>query len=129
MKQNIEKLAKGQFKISWDGLPDSIIHLDFNPILTEFKLYDSATVLEHWQAKPLNLRRWGLYDVLNDKYYSVEAHNIIFLNGTKSANLQISDQAYPNIRPTAVKYYEPVSIKPLGDERYMIGSFKLHNTG
>lgn len=120
MKHIIEKIERGKFKIEWENIPDSLIMLDFNPLIKAYKLEHRLGVIEHWQAKPVNLRRWGLYDISSDNYYSVDAHKILFNQNLKIASLQIPEFDYPNIRPTAVKYYENARIKQLDIDTYMI---------
>jgi hypothetical protein len=94
--------------------------LDFNPILKAFKLEHRVGVIEHWQAKPVGLRRWGLYCIMTDQYYSVDADKIRFSGNYKIASLQIPELDYPNIRPTAVKYYEGAFVAKLDKETYMV---------
>lgn len=125
MNHIIERIEKGKFKIQWEdenknNVPDSLIMLDFNPILKAYKLEHKLGVIEHWQAKPVNLRRWGLYDILSDNYYSVDADKILFNNGLKIASLQIPEFDYPSIRPTAVKYYDKAYVKQLDIDRYIV---------
>ena len=116
----IEKIEKGKFKIQWENTPNSLIMLDFNPLIKVYKLEHKLGVIEHWQAIPKNLRRWGLYDVLYDNYYSVDADKILFNNGLKIASLQIPEFDYPDIRPTAVKYYANSYVKQLDIDKYVV---------
>lgn len=74
--QNIKKLAKGKIKISWKNAKNSEITMDFNPIIKQFKL--SKGLILHYQAKPFGLRRWGIYDITNDKYISIEWMQVYF---------------------------------------------------
>lgn len=121
MPQLVEKIEKGKFKIEWESVPDSTILLDFNPLMNVFNLHNRPLVLEHWQAKPEELRRWGLYCVLSDNYFPADFDKIYFGNNLKIGNLQISDRGYPGVRPTAVKVYEKAVVSILGNEQYYIG--------
>lgn len=116
----IEKIEKGKFKIQWENNPDSLIMLDFNPLLIAYKLQHQVGVIEHWQAKPVGLRRWGLYCLMSDQYYSVDADKILFSGIQKISSLQIPEKDYPNIRPTAVKYYDRAFVKKLDEETYIV---------
>jgi len=118
----IEKIEKGKFKIQWENRPDSLIMLDFNPLLNHYKLQNGLGVIEHWQAKPINLRRWGLYDILSDTYYSCDADKILFSPNLKIASLQIPEFDHPNIKPTAVKLYGKAIVRVLDVDRYYVGS-------
>lgn len=66
----IQKIAKGQFKVSTPGVGNSELELDFNPVIA--KLSDRsrkhAFKLIHWQAKPKGEREWGIYDSKTDSY-------------------------------------------------------------
>lgn len=121
MTHLIEKLGQAQFNIEWKDEADSLIHLDFRPLLDNYRLNYNPSVLEHWQAKPFGLRRWGLYDIIYDTYYSAEAENIIFGRNLDIRNLQIPEKNYPTIRPTAVKLYSKCIVTDLGNNRYMVG--------
>lgn len=119
MQQIIEKLERGKFYLRWESspgilYPDSEIKLDFNPLLNEFQLFNHPYVLEHWQAKPLSYRRWGLYCCVTDAYHSVDFDKYMVSNFVKSRALQIPDNKYPNIRPTAVKAYYGAQVRTGG---------------
>jgi len=120
MKHDIERISKGVFKIQWQDNLDSLIMLNFNPLLDYYRLQSDIGVLEHWQAKPLYLRRWGLYDILHDEYYSCDAGKIIFSGIGKISSLQIPEKDYPDIRPTAVKLYYKAVVKVTGDNNYLV---------
>ena len=120
MQQIIEKIEKGKFYLRWESspgviYPDSEIKLDFVPLLDEFKLHNHPYVLEHWQAKPLSYRRWGLYCSSTDTYHSVDYDKYIISNFVKSRALQIPDGKYPNLRPTAVKVYHGAAVRNIND--------------
>jgi len=74
-KQIIRKAAsKGIFTVFWidnlgEVIPDSLITLDFNPIIKEANLIKNFAIC-HYQARPKGLRRWGIFYA--DDYFSVE---------------------------------------------------------
>jgi len=76
-KQIIRKASANVFLIFWvdqsgEMLPDSLITLDFNPVIKEAKLTKDFAIC-HYQARPKGLRRWGIF--YNDDYFSVEKIN------------------------------------------------------
>lgn len=120
MAHIIEKIEKGKFRIEWENKPDSLIMLDFNPLMKFYNLEYQIGVIEHWQAKPVGLRRWGVYCISSDQYYSVDADKLLFSGNYKIASLQIPERDYPDIRPTAVKFYQGAFVRKLDDETYMV---------
>lgn len=104
MSQIIEKVGNGQFKIYWEEKPTEIIELDFNPLIDNFNLRNKEYLLLHWQAIPMNLRRFGVYDCFLDKYKGVDYDKISFIN-TQCSLAQIPDSHYKK-RPTAVIVYK-----------------------
>ena len=74
MKQTIRKAAPGIFLLFWvddrgELLPDSLITLDFNPIIEAANLVKNFAIC-HYQARPKGLRRWGIY--YEGNYFSIE---------------------------------------------------------
>lgn len=66
----IIKTAQKVFSLRWVG-NDPLI-MNFNPIIQKYDL-SGDFVLLHWQAKPKNLRGWGLYDSATDQYYQTNS--------------------------------------------------------
>ena len=67
----IEKTGKAQFKVSTEGVADSTLQLDFNPVIARFDLVGDF-YLVHWQARPKGYREWGIYNSRDDSYRSTE---------------------------------------------------------
>ncbi|WP_324281579.1 hypothetical protein VKI21_06865 [Cyanobacterium aponinum UTEX 3222] len=99
MKQKIIKLNKGKFQISWEKIQGSEITLDFNPLIKHFQL-EGIYCLLHWQARPRNLRRWGIYDAVCDQYYGLD-YDAVKINACEIKLLQI-DESKTLFPPTAV---------------------------
>lgn len=69
----------------------------------------------HWQAKPRGFRRWGLYDVNDDEYYSREYYQIRFNTAVKQELIQANDNAIKE-NPVAVILMETtINVKEDGD--------------
>jgi hypothetical protein len=67
---HITKIEKGRLRIFRpDCKLDSVIILDFNPIIKEHNLSGHFCLL-HYQGIPFGLREWGIYDGFSDNYYS-----------------------------------------------------------
>lgn len=111
----ITKIDKGKFDIQWEGKPETLIHLDFNPLVDNFKL-DNAYVLGHWQAIPKGLRRWGLYCGLSDNYYSCEYDQVMFGRTLLHRFLQIPELNYPDTKPTATTLYTGARVRIIEDK-------------
>jgi hypothetical protein len=107
--QIIEKIGLKQFRVSWENITDSGLLLDFNPLISQFNL-QGAFVLEHWQAKPKGLRRWGLYDSTSDNYFPCDYYQIKTGFNLDISSIQI-DENLTEARPTAVKLYRNAKIE------------------
>ena len=73
-KQIIRKASEGIFILFWidnlgEVIPDSLITLDFNPIIKSANLIKDFAIC-HYQARPKGLRKWGIFYA--DDYFSVE---------------------------------------------------------
>lgn len=73
-KQIIRKASQGIILLFWiddlgEMLPDSLITLDFNPIIKAANLVKNFAIC-HYQARPKGLRRWGIF--YEEDYFSVE---------------------------------------------------------
>lgn len=69
----ITKLERAKFKIATVAqqlIPNSELELDFNPLISEFKLTGDYYLL-HWQARPKGYREWGIYRAVDDSYHSL----------------------------------------------------------
>lgn len=74
MNQVIRKADPGIILLFWvdnrgELLPDSLITLDFNPIIKAANLVKNFAIC-HYQARPKGLRRWGIF--YDGNYFSVE---------------------------------------------------------
>ena len=99
MKQIIRKASCGIFLLFWinesgEMLSDSLITLDFNPIIKAANLVKNFAIC-HYQARPKGLRRWGIF--YEGDYFSVE--KISSALPYESICLDESDLIYP---PNAV---------------------------
>lgn len=99
MQQAIRKAAPGIILLFWIDdrgklLPDSVITLDFNPIIKSANLIKDFAIC-HYQARPKGLRKWGIFYANN--YFSVE--RISSLVPYESILLEESNLAFP---PNAV---------------------------
>jgi hypothetical protein len=112
-------LGYGKFKSHWEEVKDSELVLDFLPIIDKFSLNTEPFVLEHWQAKPHGLRKWGLYCASSDNYYSVEADYIKVGFNLKISKLQIDERLYQT-RPTAVVLYSNARVNLLPNSIHYI---------
>lgn len=73
-KQIIRKASSGIILLFWidnlgEVIPDSLITLDFNPIIKSANLIKDFAIC-HYQARPKRLRKWGIFYA--DDYFSVE---------------------------------------------------------
>lgn len=99
----ITKLESGKFKINYQELPDFELVMDFNPLIQRFNL-QPPYCLVHWQAKPKEQRRWGVFDGQLDQYFSVNWNKLQFeLN--KSRPIEIDENSAKTV-PTAVLLFD-----------------------
>lgn len=97
------------FKLIWDNTENSLIYLDFAPLMREVnhQIGDKFAFL-HWQARPKGLRRWGVYDGFTNNYYSCDADKIE-IDKVEHKLIQIDENVIRTL-PTAVIYYDKVKI-------------------
>lgn len=107
----VSKLESGIFKLEYKEIPDFELVMNFNPLIERFKL-KPPFCLVHWQAKPKNQRRWGVYDGQIDNYFSV-LHNKLEFNQGKSRPLQIDEAIYTTV-PTAVLLFDNCHVEDKG---------------
>ena len=98
MKKTIIKLEYAKFKIINHEVPDSILELNFKPLIHKFALRRHNDFLLHWQAKPKGYREWGIYSLKDDNYYSIKS---ITLNRVLQETLQLDDATADTV-PSAV---------------------------
>lgn len=67
----IQKLGKGKFRIETPNISDSVLSLDFNPVIEQFKLSGDFYLI-HWQARPKGYRMYGIYSSKDDSYICCE---------------------------------------------------------
>lgn len=97
MTKTIQKLSKAKFKLSTDNVPNSVIELDFNPLIDKFASNDRFLIV-HWQGMPKGYRQWGVYSSLTDNYHSVTA---IDLQRVSVEAVQLDDKT-ATTKPSAV---------------------------
>ena len=97
----ISKTGKAQFKVSTEGVAESTLQLDFNPVIDEFQLTGDF-YLVHWQARPKGHRQWGIYNSRDDSYTSTL--NTKHLNYGGWQPLQLDDKTANSI-PSAVVFF------------------------
>jgi hypothetical protein len=97
----IERIARGVFTISTNGVSDSSLELNFNPIIEQFKL-TGKFYLVHWQARPKGHREFGVYNSITDSYISTETLPKLAYGGMQL--LQLNDVT-ANVLPSAVIYF------------------------
>lgn len=97
--QVISKISARKFAMHWLGHLNSNLVVDFTPVINQNNLVGSY-VLIHWQAKPKNLRTWGLYDSRTDSYHSFKKGDIFF----PESRIEIVDidEKFVNTVPTAL---------------------------
>lgn len=61
----------GKVKLTYPAMLDFLLEMNFNPFIDRFRLHGQFCLL-HWQAKPKNERRWGVYDGGMDNYTSLK---------------------------------------------------------
>lgn len=118
MKHIITKTGQSQFNLEWENIADSTINLDFRPLQKEYNLSGVYCFL-HWQAKPKGLRRFGVYESLNDNYLSVDSKDLLIAPYLKSGVLQIDEKINTTL-PTAVMIYEDCYLISF-DPKWFIG--------
>ena len=104
--QEIFKLGDNRFRLAWNGVQDEELNLDFNPIINAYKL-TGKYILLHWQAKPKNLRTWGIYDSETKTYCSVGSDEIV-LPACQAKILDVPERVIKTV-PTAVIMFQGVS--------------------
>jgi hypothetical protein len=95
----IRKYGRFRFAVSYESIPEFILRLNFEPIITKFDLNGSFTLL-HWQAKPRGLRRWGAF-CRQDESTSYKAFEEYTCNVPYQRGIQL-DERLINTVPTAV---------------------------
>jgi hypothetical protein len=109
--KNIARIATAKFKLSTPGVLNSELELDFNPIISEFKLIGNFTLI-HWQARPKGYRQWGVYRSLDDSYRCVDE---LTINLSSAKSLQLNDATATTV-PSAVFYTSEDRINCINDK-------------
>jgi len=116
MAQVIEKIGQSLFTAKWTEKPDVLLKMDFKPLMQRMGLKGKFCLL-HWQAKPFGLRRWGVYQSLDDLYYPVDADKLCIK--TISFPIQI-DETTVEFPPTAVLWFRNSVIEQKGSFTYIL---------
>lgn len=103
MKQ-VNKLEVAKFEVLIPDIPDSTLILDFNPLISEFKL-EGDFYLIHWQARPKGHREFGVYNSKTDSYTCIAK---LPKFGYGGINLLQLDDTQDNKLPSAVIYFKGV---------------------
>jgi len=104
--QIINKTSRYNFDVFWEGVSNSLLHLNFEPLITQNRLSGNFALL-HWQAKPKYYRRWGLYYAPHDWYYAFNWNELNVQCCLQPKTLQIPEAKYKTT-PTAVILLQPV---------------------
>ena len=120
MNPRIIQLSKTRFQIDYPGTKHPALTIDFDRNLSEArKNFPDAIdfVLKHWQAKPIGLRRWGVFcfGESGSSYLSYWPEQMESFNG-ESLDIQVSEGDF---QPTAVVAY-PRSVVVVEGDRYTI---------
>lgn len=108
MRQVVNHVGKGKFRLFWQGRRNSIMDLNFNPIVDQFGLKGDFVLL-HWQAMPKYLRRWGMYCSTDDKYYPFDFDKFKLSACCHFQTLQLNERKW-NTKPTAVIWVKDVKL-------------------
>lgn len=96
---DVRRISDTSFFMQWVGLPNTGLTIDFKPIITHYDLKGSFCLI-HWQAKPKNHRRWGVYDSTSKQYYSFQCGQLEFQSNPWNL-LQVDERIVKTV-PTAV---------------------------
>lgn len=91
----------GKVFLTYPAMPDFALNMDFNPVIDRYRLRGQFCLL-HWQAKPVGLRRWGIYDAGVDNYVSQIPEHFRLLVLPQA--LQVDENIVKTV-PTAVMYF------------------------
>lgn len=102
----ITKLAFATFLCNWLNAQGKVVapplKLNFDVLIEEFNLTGQFTLV-HWQARPKNLRRWGIYCATSDHYHSCEYERLRFTESAALQALQVDESVIKTV-PTSVLY-------------------------
>lgn len=112
LKQITKQIATAEFQVFWEGVNNSLLHLNFNPIISQHNLSGIYCLL-HWQAKPKYYRRWGIYYSLHDYYYPFNWEELSINEKIIAKALDISESKFKTV-PTAVIYLQAKLTKTNG---------------
>lgn len=104
VNQIISRVGTRQFQISWQGVRNSSLFLDFNPLVSQFELKRNFILL-HWQARPKPWRTWGAYDEASGLYYSFNDEEFDFNAIAPSRLIEIDEQKWATV-PSSVVLFE-----------------------
>lgn len=96
--QKITQTGPATFTSEWTEVPNDVLTMTFNDLIGQFKLTGSYCLL-HWQAKPVGLRKWGVYDSTTDQYHSCDWDKLVIQSNPRI--LQIDERRFTT-KPTAV---------------------------
>ncbi|MCC0179640.1 hypothetical protein I4641_23275 [Waterburya agarophytonicola K14] len=94
----VHTISKAKFKVSTPDVAGSELELDFNPIIEQFSLSGSFTLI-HWQARPKGHREFGIYHSDNNSYRCLENTPKAYYG---SVELLMLDDSQNNTIPSAV---------------------------
>lgn len=114
MNPRIIQLSKTRFQIDYPKSSHPVLTIDFDRVLSEARKHfpDDAIVLKHWQAKPIGLRRWGVFCFgVGTSYLSYWPEQMESFYG-ESLDIQVSEGDF---QPTAVIAYPRSVVEAEGD--------------
>lgn len=102
VKCQIDRVSKSIFVVSYlHGLNNlGRLTVDFNPFIQRFKLSGNIALL-HWQARPKNMRTWGLFNLNDDTYEILLGETQNFAYEGIFTLLELPEMQY-NTVPTSV---------------------------
>ncbi len=123
------KVSSFDFVLRWEKVKNSNLILNFKPVVDKafeqgfIKKLENTAFL-HWQARPRNLRQWGLlyFDGKGTSVYlSSIAENISYQPSTLEHSLiDVNERAVKAI-PTAVIAYRNVKVEVAEQGKIIIG--------
>ncbi|MBW4535184.1 MAG: hypothetical protein KME09_14715 [Pleurocapsa minor HA4230-MV1] len=96
--KTIQHITNAKFKVNTQGVENSELILDFQPIIDKFKLTGDFKLI-HWQARPKGHREFGIYSSVDDSYRSTDN---LSKAGYGSVQFLQLDDATANTLPSAV---------------------------
>ncbi len=107
-QQIITKTSPGNFTSQWQGISNSTLNVNFNPLIKQHNLSGNFILL-HWQAKPKPYRRWAYYKSPEDIYVPFDWDRLKINTRLNLKPIEISEEKWGTV-PTAVIYLPNVIV-------------------